>query len=390
MYSFLIDMADRAFAIDARKRSGFRPAPDRLQEIMPTPATWDVVGPDVAPLVWNREDLALAGGGPAGVLVEHGLRISSLPHVNPDKDEHARWLRLSDARMRTVRFGHWKLGLGATLKRRRDKAMSVTRLDGDAVVLGAYYSDCRNYFHFWADAMCDAWFLGQCGVDLASVRHFLMPWNGAGWQEEIVRLCGIPRERIVPLSSADGFEVERAHVPVRIKGGNRSHDWIVRALHEISGWRQPVRTLPGRRLYITRGGALRRPFLNEAEVLEALAPYGFEVVDCATLSVADQRTLFAQAEMVVAPHGAGLTNIVWAAPGTVLLEFMPRRHANPCFMDLAAQAGLVYRNIPSVSEEDDVEPLFAGFSVDAGEVAAMLRDVARTGASAAGLASDGG
>ena len=38
MYSFLIDMADRAFAIDARKRSGFRPAPDRLQEIMPTPA----------------------------------------------------------------------------------------------------------------------------------------------------------------------------------------------------------------------------------------------------------------------------------------------------------------------------------------------------------------
>ena len=94
--------------------------------------------------------------------------------------------------------------------------------------------------------------------------------------------------------------------------------------------------------------------------------------------------------MVVAPHGAGLTNIVWAAPGTVLLEFMPRRHANPCFMDLAAQAGLVYRNIPSLSEEDDVEPLFAGFSVDAGEVAAMLRDVAGTGASAAGLASDGG
>ena len=391
MFSLAIDLLDRALSVEARRRSGFRPAPDGLQGIMPTPETWEEVGPGVAPLVWRREDPAVAGRGPAGVLVEQGLRISSLPHVNPDMDEHARWLRLSDARMRTVRQAHWKLGLRAAFQRKLDARMSVARLDGDTVLLGAYYPDCRNYFHFWVDAMCDFWFLRQCGLDPASVRHVLMPWNGANWQEEIVRLCGIPRERVVPLSSADAFVLERAHVPVRVKGGTRNHDWIVEALRQVSGWRLPEDLSgPARRLYVTRGGTPRRPLLNEPDVLDAMHPFGFEVIDCASLSVAGQRALFSQAEIVVAPHGAGLVNMAWARPGTKLVEFMPRGHANPCFMDLCAQAGLVYRNIPSMAEEDGVEPLFAGFAVDPDRIATVLRDLLGDPVSPAGPMSHRG
>lgn len=376
MFSLAIDLLDRALSVEARRRSGFRPAPDGLQGIMPTPGTWEEVGPDVAPLVWRREDPAVAGRGPAGVLVEQGLRISSLPHVSPDRDEHARWLRLSDARMRTVRQAHWKLGLRAAFQRKLDARMRVVTLDGDTILLGAYYPDCKNYFHFWVDAMCDLWFLGQCGLDLSSVSHVLMPWNGSRWQEEVAQLCGIPRERIVPLSSADAFVLERAHLPVRVKGGTRNHDWIAAALRQVSGWRLPEEPAgPARRIYVTRGGALRRPLLNEPDVLEAITPFGFEVIDCASLSVADQRALFASAEIVVAPHGAGLVNMAWARPGTKLAEFMPRGHANPCFMDLCAQAGLIYRNVPSIAEEDGGDPLFAGFAVDPGHVTAVLRDL---------------
>ncbi|SDU29372.1 Protein of unknown function [Stappia sp. ES.058] len=375
MFSLPIDLLDRALSIKATRRSGFRPAPARLQGIMPAPDVWEESSLNVPPVVWRREDMRLAGRGPAGVLVERGLHISSLPHVNADRDEHARWLRLSDARLRTVRQAHWRLGLRATVQRRLSAKMRVEKLDGDAILLGAYYPDCKNYFHFWVDTMCDLWFLKQCGLDLSSVRHVLMPWSGVGWQREIVAMCGIPEARIVPLSSADGFVLETAHLPVRIKGGSRNPDWIVSALREVSGWRPPERVGPARRLYVTRGGAMRRPFANETEVLDVLTPLGFDVIDCATLSVADQRHLFATAEIVVAPHGAGLTNIAWARAGTKLIEFMPRAHANPCFLDLASQAGVVYRNVPSAVQDERADPLFAPFSVDPGHVAIVLREM---------------
>ncbi len=374
----LIDLVDRALSLDARHRPGFRAAPARLQGVMPTPELREEGCLNVPPLVWRREDLTGALQGPAGVLEEHGVRVSSLPYVSADADEHARLLRLSGAKLRTLCETHWNPGLRPALRRKLDARMRVTALEGETILLGAYFADCNNYFHFWIDAMSDLWFLAQCGVDLSSVRNVLMPWNGVRWQREIARLCGLPEERIVPLSSADGFVLEKLHLAVRTKGGFRNHDWIVSALRELSGWRAPRSDAPatgasGRRIYVTRGGALRRPLFNEAAVLEALAPFGFDVVDCASLTVTDQRALFASAEIVVAPHGAGLTNIVWARSGTKLVELMPRGHANPCFMDLASQAGVAYGVVPSVVEEDGVNPIYAGFGVDPADVAVLVR-----------------
>lgn len=375
MLSSLMDLLDRSLSVGARQRPGFRQAPDRLQGGMPTPAAWEPVGLDVPPLVWRREDMTGAQRGAAGVLVEPGLRISSLPFANPDQDADARLIRLSGSGLRTLCETHWNPSLRPALRRSLDPRMKLARLDGETILLGAYYADCRNYFHFWIDAMCDLWFLRQCGLDLSSVAHVLMPWNGAGWQVEIARLCGLPLERIVPLSSADGFVLEKAHVAVRTKGGTRNHDWLVQAVREVSGWQPPARGPSGRRIYVMRRGTVRRPLLNEAEILGILAPYDFEIIDCAQMSVADQRRCFAEAEAIVAPHGAGLTNIVWARPGARLIEFMPRAHANPCFMDLAAQAGLIYRNIPSTAEVSGVDAIYAGFAVDPAHLAATLREV---------------
>lgn len=69
---------------------------------------------------------------------------------------------------------------------------------------------------------------------------------------------------------------------------------------------------------------------------------GFESHQCSALSVKGQQALFAHAEVIVAPHGAALTNLVWCGPGTRGVELLPERHRNPCFRDLAAQCGLDY------------------------------------------------
>jgi len=66
------------------------------------------------------------------------------------------------------------------------------------------------------------------------------------------------------------------------------------------------------RVYISRERAERRKITNEMEVMSVLDEYGFERYYPEELPFLDQVELFANANIVISPHGAGLSNIVWA------------------------------------------------------------------------------
>ena len=103
----------------------------------------------------------------------------------------------------------------------------------------------------------------------------------------------------------------------------RNPPWVSRLLRERlvpAG----VERVPGRHLYLARRAGLHnRAVLNESEVLALLEPLGFEVVDPGALSVADQIRTFAEADVIVAPHGASLANLPFCSPGSALLELFP-------------------------------------------------------------------
>lgn len=46
--------------------------------------------------------------------------------------------------------------------------------------------------------------------------------------------------------------------------------------------------------------------------------------------------LFSMARLIVAPHGAGLTNMLFSPPGTKIVEIMPTKSPNLCYHHLAA------------------------------------------------------
>lgn len=76
----------------------------------------------------------------------------------------------------------------------------------------------------------------------------------------------------------------------------------------------------GLKIYISRRNAQGRRILNEKRVLEALT--GFIEVNLESVSFLDQVKLFNQAQVVVAAHGAGLTNLVFGRDIQVF-EFYP-------------------------------------------------------------------
>lgn len=61
-----------------------------------------------------------------------------------------------------------------------------------------------------------------------------------------------------------------------------------------------------------------RQLVNENDVISLLNQYEFESFEPGRLSLEDQVRLFANADVVIGPHGAGLTNIIYGSSLKVL------------------------------------------------------------------------
>ena len=107
----------------------------------------------------------------------------------------------------------------------------------------------------------------------------------------------------------------------------------------------------GRRVYVSRNKSHRRLVLNEEELLKTLKPYGFQKVYLENLSFAQQVLLFDKVEIVIAPHGAGLANLVFCRPNIHVIELFNSRYVFWCFYQLARQNELYYHAFHEVGAE---------------------------------------
>ncbi len=92
---------------------------------------------------------------------------------------------------------------------------------------------------------------------------------------------------------------------------------------------------PGRRLYLSRDGAAIRRVSNEPAIVAMLSRYGFESIEPGSIPFCRQAELFRSADIIVAPHGAALTNLMFCRPGTRLLEFFPADYIDDCYLRIS-------------------------------------------------------
>ena len=105
----------------------------------------------------------------------------------------------------------------------------------------------------------------------------------------------------------------------------------------FSPWLAPPKDAH-QRLYISRKKVRRRHLTNEAELLSLFAQFGYQTVHLENWSLVQQIQRFQQTSHVVAPHGAGLTNILFLPQQAKILEIRPLlTSGNFCFNHLCAQ-----------------------------------------------------
>lgn len=198
-----------------------------------------------------------------------------------------------------------------------------------------------SYYHFVTEAVGDWWFLRQMGYSVRDFDAVVVHGHRRQWQEEILEMLRIPREKRRYHS-----EMKERHVdlvlPYRTKGDAVNVPaWMCEALWSELGARVSAR--PGtRKIYLSRKDATRRRMLNEPELTARLKQIGFEIWRLDGMTVAEQQDLLASARVVVAEHGAALTNIVWCPKGATVVDIHPSVPAMPCFKILAEQRGLRY------------------------------------------------
>ena len=196
-----------------------------------------------------------------------------------------------------------------------------------------------NYYHFVTDVLPRVELLRGAGV--APDRYLV---NSAfPFQTSLLERVGIDPAQVIESSALPHLRAEELVVATLPDNHLRTPPWVTDWLRQML--MPEVVGPPAKRLYLTRGRRRHtRRVENEDAVVAALGALGSDALDPGALPVDEQLSLFAQAEVVVAPHGAGLTNLVFCQPGATVVELFAPQYVNVCYWNLAATVeGLRYR-----------------------------------------------
>lgn len=163
-------------------------------------------------------------------------------------------------------------------------------------------------------------------LKLAALEDALLegyPWllnsDLKSYQLEYLDLLGVPPHRRRLVSRGEVITCDQLIVPALLTSKRAiatGIDWLRRRFAALCVPQAQAQAL----VYVSRADAAYRHVLNEDELVSALAGLGFEVVVPGRCSVREQIRAFSSAKLIVAVHGAALTNMVYAPAHAAYVE----------------------------------------------------------------------
>ena len=224
----------------------------------------------------------------------------------------------------------------------------------------------NNYSH-WLTAHLPKFLLMKERGELSDV---LLPAQRPRFVDDSLRMYGIEPASMRTFDVGTTVEVEE----LTLVESDRFRPELLRMPREhlASGDRQPTR-----RVFISREHAPRRRLLNEDVIWPLFERDGFERVFTERMSFAEQVRLMQETAVLAAPHGAGLTNMMFCREGTHVIEIADLTFPNPNFYATAAALGHHYWLIEAEGV-GDVHPLEKDLRVEPSAVEAVLARVEAT------------
>ena len=219
---------------------------------------------------------------------------------------------------------------------------SAPYLRGD--YLAFYNGNLQNYFHWLIEAVITLYLLHKAGGGGAKIvlpstlcEASRLPYLesldlfGLGGIEQVIRPEPVVKlERVYWLdSSGDFLENLPEHEMVALQA------FIAASLGV---------TQTNRRVYVERENV--RKVDNVEEVRRFFLERGFVSVRLEGMPIAEQARIFASAEFVAGPHGAGLSNLIFTPPHARVIEFIPESEMRSFFWLISSKMGHEYAMLP--------------------------------------------
>lgn len=175
---------------------------------------------------------------------------------------------------------------------------------------------------------------------------------GDGQIKEFAKECllhlGIREEQIIGFPCrADRALISMMYInydPQALQSGFEMNRYTYRFLKEnLFEARPPA---PGvscdKKLFVMRGNVGARRERNLPEIRAALEPLGFRFLTTDGLTMQQEADLFGTADVIIAVHGAALHNLLFARPGTKVIELFPYTYFESSNYVIANHSGCDY------------------------------------------------
>lgn len=220
-----------------------------------------------------------------------------------------------------------------------------------------------NYYHLLVDVLPRIYLLKQSqfwsGIEVFYTNKFL---PGLQKLKPLLQVAGLAEKNIFWADAYSHIQAKSV-VATSLTGlpgmSYFKPRWVFEFLRSTYLPHAKLSSSPQRKLYISRSRANFRRVLNEKEVLDYLMPLGYKPVWLEDLTFPEQVGLFQYAEEIIAPHGAGLANLIWCQPGAKIIEFFSPEYLPECYWVIAKQIGLnhgylVGQRRPDILSEKEV------------------------------------
>ena len=123
--------------------------------------------------------------------------------------------------------------------------------------------------------------------------------------------------------------------------------WIIKFLRNDISKKVKSKKKSYKRIFIDRSDSLQNhsKLINNTEVIKYLKSKRYKCLRLTELNLKDQISIFKNCNTIIAPHGAGLTNIAFCKKNTKVIEIIPHDNKNYLFKRISKINKLKYKSI---------------------------------------------
>jgi len=209
-----------------------------------------------------------------------------------------------------------------------------TKILESAIVMISLYSE--NYYHYLLDTLTkfDENYIYTETIDIVMIEPTFL------YQKESLSFLN-PKYRFHFVSKNHSIQIQKARIPIAKYHPEFPPLSKIQFLRNL--FSHDIKVPSPKYVYLTRKTAKNsRKIMDEEKFLQFLMPYGFETIDFTNTTLSFQHTVLRDSKVIIAPHGASLTNIIFTENQPTIIEIFHQNDPNSHYFNIAQHLNLNY------------------------------------------------